>query len=92
MNVTQLDESALFPDELTHFILATSRTKSSWDVPLDYPNDVLSSPCLTTIERLEAIEETNLPECLDAMYEKILRLISKSSSRSKLLAQRISHG
>ncbi|PON29017.1 hypothetical protein TGAM01_v202125 [Trichoderma gamsii] len=49
----------------------------------------LSSPALTINERLEACEDTNLPEGLDEMYEQILGLVNKSTQSSRMLARRV---
>ncbi|KAL6900009.1 hypothetical protein GGI43DRAFT_406050 [Trichoderma evansii] len=49
----------------------------------------LSSHALTINERLEALEDTNLPEGLDEMYGQIIGLVDKSNQSSRTLARRV---
>ncbi|CZR57679.1 uncharacterized protein PAC_07568 [Phialocephala subalpina] len=49
----------------------------------------LSSPALTPSERLETIWKIQLPEGLDAMYERIFLLLSKAYEAEKDLTKRV---
>lgn len=91
MKMVDLDQRGLLPEgiENTDLSARLARRAAGMFLWITLMMAYLFSPCLTTFERLEALEETNLPEGLDEIYNKILHLISKSGSRSKILAQRI---